>query len=232
MKDITGADLMFNAVMNGGVAVVDPRGIRDLSPDLLDAHGRLQLMPASYYAKTTNQERAFFGNRHGAYVLPTIELIEYLRERIGGRSAIEVGSGNGLVAEALGIPATDSHQQTEPAVERAYREAGQAPIRYGSNVEKLDALSAVRKYRPQVVLACWVTHRWNPQDTERGGNVDGVDERELLSLCDEYLFLGYRKVHSQKPIMSMSHRTESPMGLYSRALLPDQDFVAAWTREP
>ena len=226
--DVTGSDLLLNAAMQGAISILDSSSIRDLSPDILDDSGKLRIMPSSYYADTTCDERALFGLRHGAYLLPTHELIEYLRERIAGRSAIEIGAGNGVVAAALGIRATDSMQQAQPSVAKAYQVAGQATVRYGDNVEALDALSAVQKYRPQVVLGCWVTHRFDSTYFTRGGNMDGVDEHALLNQCDEYLFVGSRKAHRRKPILSVSHRIETPLGLYSRSSTPNQDFVAIW----
>lgn len=220
----------MNAVMNGSVTVLDASTIRDISGELLDEHGVLRVMDASFYARTTWQERALFSSRHGTYVLPTHELIEYLRGVIAGRCVIEIGAGNGVVAAALGIRATDNFQQSRPSIVEAYLQAGQEPVRYGSNVENLDALSAVRKYRPQVILGCWVTHLYDPQSPSLGGNVDGIDERTLLSTCDQYVFVGSRKAHRLKPILRLSHRLETPPGLYSRASADHQDFVAIWDR--
>ncbi len=45
-------------------------------------------------------------------------------------------------------------------------------IPYGKTVEKLDADAAVRKYRPKVVIACWVTHRFDPAQPHAGGMRD------------------------------------------------------------
>ena len=83
-------------------------GVRDLSSDLLDDLGYLRVVPAAFFEDTTVQERALFGNRHGIYGLLTTELVEWLQDRISGRTAIEIGAGNGSLAHALGIAATDS----------------------------------------------------------------------------------------------------------------------------
>ena len=222
------SEILINAVLSGDVTVLDTTKICDLSSDLLDSSGQLRIVPAQFYANTTAEERALFGHRHGAYLLPTLELIEYLRKRIASRTAIEIGAGNGVVAKALGIPATDSLQQAEPSIVRSYLLAGQVPVKYGVNVEKLDAISAIRKYRPQVVLGCWVTHRYNPKQHGRGGNSDGIDELKLLSLCEEYIFIGAQLAHRSKPIMDLDHVTETPQGLYSRAVRANTDFVAIW----
>ena len=91
-----------------GAFALDPKQVRDISPFMLDARGRLRVVPPSTLASTTPDERLLFGVRHGAYSFPTEELCDYLRERIAGRRAIEISAGNGVLAEALGIPATDN----------------------------------------------------------------------------------------------------------------------------
>jgi hypothetical protein len=147
---------------------IDPTRVRDISPELLDGHRRLRVVSADILKKTTAQERLLFGVREGLYSFPTEELCEFLRARIAGRTAIEVGAGHGSLAEALSIPATDNRQQEEEGMKAHYEEIGQPTVRYGDNVEKLDALAAVTKYKPQVVIACWVTHRFEPDRPEAG----------------------------------------------------------------
>lgn len=100
------------SAFNGSYAL-DAR-TRDISADVLDGSGRLRILPAAYWATTTPPERGLFCVRHGVYCLVTEELVAYLREAIAGRSAIEIGAGNGVLAEALGIPATDNFMQTWP----------------------------------------------------------------------------------------------------------------------
>ena len=50
----------------------------------------------------------------GIHCLPTLELIEFLKEEIGiqrlGKIAIEIGAGHGAIAKALNIISTDSFQ--------------------------------------------------------------------------------------------------------------------------
>ncbi len=45
------------------------------------------------------------------YLYPTPELVEYLSKLIHGHNTIEVGSGKGLLCDALGIKGTDSKYQ-------------------------------------------------------------------------------------------------------------------------
>lgn len=209
--------------------LVDPRTVRDLAPHLLDGQGRLRIMPAKFYAQTTLQERALFGMRHGYYLLPTEELVEYLGRKIAGRRAIEIGAGSGTLAAALGIPATDNRQQERPEIAAYYAALGQAPVPYGAHVETLDAHEAVSKYRPDVVIACWVTHRYDPNRPAAEGNATGVLEEDIVRCC-EYIHIGNERVHQHKPIWSLPHEKETPPWLYSRAVNGTPDFIATWPR--
>lgn len=209
---------------------IDPTRVRDISSRMLDGRGRLRIVPASTLEETTAEERMMFGVRHGIYGIPTAELCEFLSARIRGRRAIEIGAGHGLLAEALGIPATDNRQQEDPELKAYYARIGQPTVPYGANVEGLNAAAAVEKYRPQVVIACWVTHRFDSRRPDDGGSVTGVDEAALIESCDEYIFIGNEHVHARKPIWDMPHTKFSPPWLYSRAVNGSPEFIATWRR--
>jgi hypothetical protein len=197
---------------------------------LLDGRGRLCVVPAATLASTTPEERLLFGVRHGIYSFPTQELCAHLRAVIGGRTAIEIGAGHGVLAQALGIPATDNRQQEDAAVRAYYQILGQPTVPYGEHVEKLDAAEAVAKYKPAVVIACWVTHAFDPDQPERGGSASGVDEASIVAACDEYVFVGNEQVHAPKPILALRHERDTPGWLYSRAMNGSRDFIAIWSR--
>lgn len=197
---------------------------------MLDERGRLRVVPAGMLASTSAEERMLFGVRHGIYSFPTEELRDYLLDRIAGRRAIEIGAGNGVLAEALGIPATDNRQQEDAEVKAYYERLGQPIVPYGDNVEKLDAAAAVAKYKPEVVIACWVTHRFDPSAPERGGSGSGVDEASVAAACDEYIFIGNQQVHAPKPIWALAHERITPHWLYSRAMNGTPEFIAVWSK--
>ncbi|MDY0747534.1 hypothetical protein SNE35_23730 [Paucibacter sp. R3-3] len=207
-----------------------PTEVRDISPLLLDAAGKLRVVPASSLEQTTPQERLLFGVAHGHYGFPTDELVRFLKERIAGRSAIEIGSGNGVLARALGIAATDNRQQEDPAIRAHYEALRQQTVQYGDNVEKLDAAAAVAKFKPSVVVACWVTHKYDPARPEAEGSVTGIDEAQLLEHCDEYIFVGNKHVHRSKPLLARPHELLTPDWLYSRAVNGTPDFIAIWKK--
>lgn len=209
--------------------ILDPNTVRDIAPDVLDAEGTLRVMPASYYRQTTVQERALFGVRHGLYGFLTTELIDWLQSAIDGRSAIEIGAGHGGLARALGIVATDSCLQSNPDVAAYYAALGQPAVKYGKNVEKLDAAQAVDKYRPQVVIASWVTHLYREDRHSAGGNMFGVGEERILEKCDAYIFIGNTAVHQGKSIWNRPHELWTPDWVFSRATNGSPDFIAIWS---
>ena len=114
---------------------------------------------------------------------------------------------------------------------RPYRALGQPTVPYGDHVEKLDAAAALATYRPQVVIACWVTHRFEAHRPEAGGSVTGVDEAAIIAACEEYIVIGNERVHAGKPIWSLPHEKLTPPWLYSRAVNGSADFVAIWRQD-
>lgn len=203
-------------------------GLRDLAPDVIDADGLPRVMPAAFYAATRPEERAWLAIRHGLYGLPTVELVDWLRARVDGRSAIEIGAGHGRLADALDIRATDNRMQEWPAIRMIYDLQGQPPVTYGPNVETVDANRAVRRYKPDVVVGSWVTHRYNPRRHSRGGNEHGPDLPAILAEVDELILVVNEKTHAKNPLMDVPHETYTPPGLYSRALTGAPDQVAVW----
>lgn len=214
--------------MDSSVALINLATTRDISGDVLDEQGRFRILPAAYWSTTTTAERARFGNQHGIYSFPTDELVEHLKNVIGERSAIEIGSGNGVLAEALDIPATDNRMQEMTKYAKIYAREKQKPVSYGPNVIKCPAHEAVRRFKPQVVIGCWVTHLYDPMRHWAGGNEIGVDEEDILRNCEEYVFVGNTAVHKPKKIWKYEHEIEHPSFVYSRAHNGSREFVATW----
>ena len=57
----------------------------------------LKILPASEYAKVPYWHLRLFCHNKGFYSLPTLELIEWLREQIADEVAIEIGCGHGAI---------------------------------------------------------------------------------------------------------------------------------------
>lgn len=143
--------------------------------------------------------------RNGVYQIPTQELVEVLRDLVGGRRAIEICAGHGAVGRALGIPLTDSHMQTTPEMRAIYAAMRQPVIEPPADVEKLEALAAVRRHNPEVVIGCFVTQLGGP-DVEQSSPV-GVDEEALMrhSSVRRYVMVGNAHVHGKKLALRRPH---------------------------
>ncbi len=211
---------------------IAPLGSRDLRPEVFD-HGKWRVRGNDFWGTTTKEERGLLGHLTAMYVFPTTELCLRVTELIAGRKAIEIGSGCGVFAEVLGIQATDSHQQEDPVYRLRYRSENANLISYGPKVARLDALRAIRKYRPQVVVAAWVTQKFDPRRPELEGNEAGVDEDKVLDAdgVESYIFVGNQKVHRRKKIWARPHTIEYPDYVTSRAVNGSKDFIAVWDKK-
>lgn len=208
---------------------LNPDEIRDIAPDVLGEDGRMRVLPAAFWKTTTMQERVLFGHQHGIYSYPTIELVARLQEIIGDRSAIEIGAGHGMLAHALEIPATDSHQQLEPKYRLIYEATRQPIVPYGKHVVNMHASRAVRHYKPQVVIGAWVTHKYDPMHHDAGGNEAGIDMADILLNCETFVLIGNETTHALNPIWE--RRTtdlEYPDYLFSRAHNGTREFIATF----
>lgn len=213
-----------------GASVLPARDISKLEAMAFDDNGEFRILPASNWWQFTTEQRQLFGHKHAMYCIPTAELIEYLDRRIGNRDALEIGAGNGIVGRALGIRMTDSHQQAMPKYKELYHMSGQPVIKYGKDVLKMDALEAVKRFKPDVVIGCWVTHLWREAEGWRGGNEVGVDETKLIKRVDEYIVVGNHKVHKDKPIMEDVENVQTPDWLVSRASAPIYNAIYTWIK--
>lgn len=165
---------------------------------------------------------------NGVYQVPTLELIDELRKLIDGRSAIEICAGNGSIGKALDIPTTDSYVQEDPNLKAYYAMLRQPITAPGDHVERLEAMDAVRKYKPQVVLGTFVTHKWNEGDKD--GSVVGVDEPAILrfSSVERYIVVGNTYTHRNKPILRKQHQAIPGEFLVSRATDQTRNRIFVW----
>lgn len=207
---------------------VDPSRVRDISGDVIGLDGRMLVLPAAYWATTTRVERALFGHNHGLYSFPTVELVAHLKTVIGDRKAIEIGAGHGVLADALGIVGTDNFQQARSPWREHYQKIGHPAVPYGPNVVELDALRAVNRYKPDVVIGCWVTHKYDHRRNSAGGNDIGVNEQLLLDKVPTYVVVGNEHIHKGKAIWDRPHEVGFPEWVYSRAQNGSRDFIAQW----
>ncbi len=179
---------------------VDLRAIEDF----LLPNGTYVIPYAQELLKFSPDERMQFGHKYGMYTLPTLELIDFLKALIGTQKAVEIGSGVGIIGQALGIPCTDNYCQDHPAAKAMYAQYGQTTIKYGAHVLKRDAEWVARKWQPDIILGSWITHKYVDPIIE--GNMFGPDEAVILQHCKQYVMLGHERIHSKKPIANRPHK--------------------------
>jgi hypothetical protein len=219
--------------VNVEIIRTDPCALRRLDELLLDEAGHMRLLPAAVLYDQDPVVLRTWANQRGRYGLPTAELVDWLRDRIAGRKAIEVGAGMGDLGRHLGIKMTDSAVQVEDsALNLYYRSMGQVPTDPPADVIRCDALTAVRRYRPQVVVGCFITqlYRKGDEKTGTGSSVFGVDEGKLLARVGEYIHIGATSVHYGKRILKRAHIEHAFPWLVSRVVEPSTNRIWIWTR--
>ena len=208
---------------------IERQDIRGLEELLLSPSKQLISVPARELKPFKKEQLMQFCHEYGFYQLITDELIAFLREELGDSRTVEIGAGNGAIAQHLpGITATDSYVQDTLEMRQIYGSKGVVPVHYGTNVLKYEAVAAVKEFQPQAVLGCWVTHLFDGVQ----GFADGVDEERMMAPelgVEKYLIVGNKKTHDAKPILK--NRAFKPKQftnlpwLYSRSMHPELNTI-------
>lgn len=197
-----------------------------LKKDLFEGK-ELIIKPHSYFKDYSRLVLRLFMHKNGIYCLPTQELIDFLKEEIGENSAIEIGAGIGAIGKALKIPTTDNRMQEWEEIKLTYKLTGQPPIEYPEFIEKLEALEAVDKYKPQVVVGAYITNKW--LEDKQIGNYWGVDEPVLLQKIKKYIHIGDLNTHAYKPLMNIRHATYYQRNAPWLIIRGKNPFIGIWT---
>ena len=199
-------------------------------PDLLCDNGVIRLHPSAFYDNIPREYLRAWCHFNGRYSVVTTELISWLKALIGERKAIEIGAGAGDLSYYLGIKATDLRIMERPEVALQYKLMGQPTTPYGSFVKRLEALDAIERFEPEVVIASWVTEWIDPTlpPPPQGGCVYGVKEDLLLKTGVTYVLIGNEAQHGQKQILSEFHETYRFPWLRSRAIDPSKNLIYVW----
>lgn len=185
--------------MNNSTSYVVSVDLSNMNKEIM-FEGKLTIHPFSFYSKFSENEIRYFMHQHGIYVLPTQELVDFLKTLIIG-NAIEIGAGHGSIARALNIPITDSKMQELPEIKAFYLSAGQPVIKYPEDIEKLNYEEAINKYKPNTIIGAFITHKFNGVD----GNMYGVIEEDILKITKRYINIGNKTTHKTKPILKLPH---------------------------
>lgn len=210
--------------------IIPEDSVTDISGELLREDGKMKLLPAEMLKKYRWDDFRAFCHVHARYGIPTYELISYLTNIIDGRRTIEIGAGAGDLGCILNIPMTDSRQQERPDIIAAYKAMRQPLIKYPDNVQKYDALDAVYKYKPQVVIGSWIT-TYAPREMPYGSNPFGIKEEKILKLVETFILIGNIDIHGDKPIMKQAHEEIYEEWMVSRAKDQSKNRIWIWNRK-
>lgn len=187
--------------------------------------GKIVCLPFAELNRFSQEQISLFCHKHAIYQLPTKELIEFIKSEIGNSSAIEIGSGNGCIGRSLGIRMADNKMQELPEIKLHYEMLRQPVITYGTDVEKLDGIEAIKKYRPKTVVACWVTQKWKPG--MKDGNALGVEEELIFANgVEKYIHVGNEKTHASKVILDkFPHKRYYNEFIISRSMSREENVI-------
>ncbi len=208
--------------------VLERVNLDEIESLVLDKKGLIKVVDAEVYKQFSHSHIKQLAHKHGLYCLPTTELIAWLKVHIAGRRAIEIGGGCGIIGRSLGIRSTDNYKQEMPKYKKQYEEMGQPTVKYGKDVLKCDALKAIKRFKPEVVIGCWVTHLYDPKEPLRKGNEIGIDEAKIIKLVGEYIVVGNSVVHGLKPILELPHEKLNFQWLVSRGFYSNANCIYSW----
>ena len=196
--------------------------ISDLKSQVI-VDGKIVIHSSEFYHRVGLNKTLLLMLEAGIYVLPTTELIQWLKDNIVG-TAIEIGCGNGAIGRALGIPFSDSKMQQRPDIAMIYAMMGQPPIIYPDDVETLEASDAIHKYQPNTVIGGFITMRWDGHT----GNPYGVDTLGIVQSGIKYMMIGNTITHKDNPEMKLPHIEHSFDWLIARVANQGANRIFVW----
>lgn len=188
---------------------IHPKLCEDIIKMIINDDGYVQSVPYDKIKNYDTDDLNYVMLIAGLYTFPTTELIEWLREQITDDpdyypDAIEIGAGTGWIGRELEIPATDSKLQDRQDIKERYAAMGQPTIMYPNFVEKLDAVQAIKKYRPEFVLGSYITHKWK-QGGSNTGNMYGVNTDWVINNCHKFFLIGNLNIVKENPSLKRKH---------------------------
>lgn len=192
---------------------------------LMDGLGLLRPIEAWKIQSIPKEELLSWMHKRAVYQIPTVELIDWLHEQTKSTPTIEICAGNGAIARALGITATDSYVQVNEA-KSLLLSMGQCPTEPPADVLRYEANKAIEAFRPDTVIGSFVTQKWC--DATQQGSIWGVDEEKLLSKVGRYIMIGNEAVHGHKRILKYPHKKLHFPWLVSRGFDQSKNCIYVW----
>lgn len=192
---------------------------------------RVKLLPASAYESIARQDLQTWCHYRNRYVLPTVELVDWLKTRINGRRAIEIGAENSDLAYYLGIPAIGSYPGLHSIAYTTVLFPGQIPTRViMSDAHQIDIMQAIYELRPEVAIGAWIPDKF--ASNFYGYHKYAPNDYQIIQNT-EYIHIGSEKLHSKLKIREFPHEVFKPVGLISRvASNPPDDVIYIWKKLP
>ncbi|CDT53668.1 conserved hypothetical protein [Vibrio coralliirubri] len=232
------SEKLFDQVstMLGSLSILEPEDVSDVEALLLDEEGQLKVLPMDVLAEIPRSKLRIFCHKHAFYSIPSLELINFISSFLpeDKSRAMEIGAGNGVYGRSLGIRMVDNYQQHPKnnhkyATAALYGLAHQPTVNYGKDVVEIDANKAFKNFKPKVVVASWVTHKYMESSHERGGNMFGVDYKKMIRAgVKTFVLVGNLSVHQNSPLMDLDPQIFTSPAIFSRASRPELDRVFVW----
>lgn len=202
-----------------------PEQVEYLDSILYDrAGGTLKSLPADVYERIDPEHLIAWCCFNAIYVLPTTELIAWLRNQIGNEPAMEIGAGKSCLGRHLGIRMVDNKSQEWDYVRQHCKNTRQQWIEYPGDVELMSANVAYQKYRPRVIIGGYITPLGTP--AIQPSSPFGPMEREWLREGVKYIHVGNIATHGKKYINNeFKHRILAPKWLKTRAFEPELNRI-------
>lgn len=157
--------------------------------------------------------------QRGVYQYPTIELLEWLKNyfNVPISEVLEIGAGNGAFSRYLGTKATDSKIQETPELKHKYLLNNITTTNPPDDVEKINAIAAIKKYKPKIVFGTYISSRFKKGDVE--GFQDGVDHEKLwnFEFIRKYIMVGNIRLHKNHTFLKYKHEEYYEPWLISRS---------------
>jgi len=226
---------------------VDISRARDIINDLIGSDNRIYPIPFSFIKDDSLDTLNLVMQAVGLYTFPTLELCEWLSSQIDDdpelepHSAIEICAGTGWIGRQLGIPITDIKNMSNPIVKDIMFRNISVPTIYGDDTEQLEALEAVNKYLPDIVIGSFVTSKKRVDRKDKkaamtlrvnlpyGGHIDtnlmdsireevrvGVDIEKIVRKVYKVILVVNTRTHMNESYFNIPHQTLSFPWLVTR----------------
>lgn len=192
--------------------------------------GLLRLLPLAAYEVIPRPLLSYWAMLWGYWILPTVELVAWVREQLGDRPAVEVAAGAGVLGRALGIACIDWNTRRHfPEIALITRLAQQRDPARGAHVLDEEAWAAIVQRRPRAVVAAYPVQRvYEGDPAVFGGSRCGIEEWRIVRSVERYLVLGSAGAIGKRKISRLPHRRVRAPGLVTRCLYPEEEYAWIW----